>query len=231
MTSARTLLLIDSRLPTGAHAHSGGMEAAVAAGTVLDLGSLRAFLAGRLATTGLVNAAVAAAVAARCARMDRVALGLLWPEIDREVDARTPSPAQRIVSRRQGAQLLRAAKPFLAGPIVQSLMAWPSKEGAHHCVVLGALAGASDTAAGDIAVVAAYQSVAGPASAALRLLGLDPIAVAALLGDLAPAVDRTAREAGCFSSLALSELPARAAPSLDLLAEVHAQRKERLFAS
>ncbi|MFD2354563.1 hypothetical protein ACFSTC_42740 [Nonomuraea ferruginea] len=44
------LLLTDSRLPVGGHAHSGGVEQAVALGLVHDLPSLSSFLRGRLHT-------------------------------------------------------------------------------------------------------------------------------------------------------------------------------------
>ncbi|RQX44658.1 urease accessory protein UreF, partial [Micromonospora chalcea] len=40
-------MLADGRFPAGAHAHSGGLEAAAAAGRVTDLATLEAFLAGR----------------------------------------------------------------------------------------------------------------------------------------------------------------------------------------
>jgi urease accessory protein len=61
---ATLLVLADGRLPSGSHAHSGGVEAAVAAGRVTGLESLGAFLRGRLATSGVVAAAVAAAACA-----------------------------------------------------------------------------------------------------------------------------------------------------------------------
>jgi urease accessory protein len=61
MSGAALLLLADARFPTGAHAHSGGIEAAHAAGDVHDLESLSWFIAGRLATTALVDAAFTAA--------------------------------------------------------------------------------------------------------------------------------------------------------------------------
>ncbi|TBL26634.1 urease accessory protein UreF, partial [Verrucosispora sp. SN26_14.1] len=48
------LLLADGRFPAGAHAHSSGLEAAVAAGRVTDLATLGEYLRGRLATAGLV---------------------------------------------------------------------------------------------------------------------------------------------------------------------------------
>lgn len=45
MTSLAVLLtLADSRLPTGAHVHSGGIEEAIAAGMVTGLATLEAFL-------------------------------------------------------------------------------------------------------------------------------------------------------------------------------------------
>ena len=59
--SVAALLLSDSRFPAGGHAHSGGVEPAVTAGTVSDLASLEAFLRGRLRTAGLVAAGLAAA--------------------------------------------------------------------------------------------------------------------------------------------------------------------------
>ena len=59
--SVAALLLSDSRFPAGGHAHSGGVEPAVTAGTVSDLASLETFLRGRLRTAGLVAAGLAAA--------------------------------------------------------------------------------------------------------------------------------------------------------------------------
>lgn len=54
MTSLAVLLtLADSRLPTGAHVHSGGIEEAIAAGMVTGLATLEAFLKRRVRTHGL----------------------------------------------------------------------------------------------------------------------------------------------------------------------------------
>ncbi|MDP9074601.1 MAG: urease accessory protein, partial [Actinomycetota bacterium] len=49
MPPIAALLLADGRFPGGGHAHSGGLEAAVADGSVADLAGLEAFLIGRLA--------------------------------------------------------------------------------------------------------------------------------------------------------------------------------------
>jgi urease accessory protein len=53
---------------------------------------------------------------------------------------------------------------------------------------------------------------------------MDPITVAAVTARLAPEVDEVA-------STSAAGLPAVADPLLDLLAEVHAARKDRFFAS
>ena len=61
MSLATLLVLADGRLPAVGHAHSGGLEAAVAAGRVRDVDGLAGFLRGRLATSGVVAAVFAAA--------------------------------------------------------------------------------------------------------------------------------------------------------------------------
>ncbi|MFI9270890.1 urease accessory protein UreF [Kitasatospora sp. NPDC052896] len=219
--SAALLLLADGRFPAGGHAHSGGAEAAVRAGLVHDLPSLAAFLAGRLHTTGLTAAGLAAAAAA----------GLDPAELDRAADARTPSPALRVTSRRLGRQLLRAARACWPDPALARLAA-DHPGGAHQSVVLGLAARAAGLGPAGAATAAAQESVNGPATACVRLLGLDPYQVAALLARLAPAVDAVAAaalEAAEHGDPA--RLPAASAPLLDLYAEQHRTWKVRLFAS
>jgi urease accessory protein len=302
--SVAALLLSDSRFPAGGHAHSGGVEPAVTAGTVSDLNSLEVFLRGRLRTAGLVAAGLAAAACMRAGRTtsattaetdvaavpgpdrpigrgsgpgncdQRVVPGdglSFWGAIDAEADARTPSPAQRAASRRQGRALLRASR-----------VAWPDdvglaglaasggaraagdgaraagdgasaagdgasaagdgaraagdgarayRSGPHHAVVLGVAAAAAGCDAGDAARIAAYQSVAGAASAAVRLLALDPMRATAVLARLAPDIDCFAERAAAAADGPLYELPCPSAPALDLLAEAHSRAEMRLFES
>ena len=87
--------------------------------------------------------------------------------------------------------------------------------------MLGAAAAAAGCTPGQAAHIAAYQSIAAPASAAVRLLGLDPIAVSAIVARIVPDIDRISWE----------HLPFPAAPNLDLLAEVHTTAEVRLFES
>jgi urease accessory protein len=214
MSLATLLVLADGRLPSGAHAHSGGLEAAVAAGRVRDVDDVGGFLRGRLATAGLVSAAFAAAACARTAE---------WAALDEGLDARTPSPALRKASRAQGRALLRAGRAM-----------WPittiGRE-PHHPVALGVVAAAAGLGPAEAAVAAAHGTITGPASAAVRLLGLDPYAVHALLAVLAPECDRIAAGAAARAGDAIDALPAAGAPLLDIGAELHATWEVRLFAS
>ena len=108
--------------------------------------------------------------------------------------------------------------------------AWPS--GAwdalpplpHHPIALGVAAAAGGLGPRDAAQAAAYLSISGPATAAQRLLAMDPLTIAAVTARLAPEIDAVADRA-------TGELPAATDPLLDLLAEVHAARKDRFFAS
>ncbi|MDT0310407.1 urease accessory UreF family protein [Streptomyces sp. DSM 44917] len=214
------LLLADGRFPAGAHAHSGGAEAAVADGRVTDAASLAAFCRGRLHTAGLVAAALAAAA---CGGADPAVL-------DAAADARTPSPALRATARRLGRQLLRAARATWPAPGLDALAA-AHPGGLHQPVVLGLAARAARLAPADAARAAAYEAVSGPASAAVRLLGLDPFDATAVLARLAPEADEVAARAAEAAARGPDALPAASAPLLDIAAEAHAAWPVRLFAS
>lgn len=218
MSLATLLLLADGRLPSGGHAHSGGLEAAVTAGRVRDLAGLESFLRGRLATVGHVAAAFAAAAARR---PDELA------GLDAGLDARTPSPALRRASRAQGRALVRAGRAMWRLPDDPAL----AGAGPHHAIALGVVAAAAGLPPQQAALLAAYGSVSGPASAAIRLLGLDPYRVHAVLAGLAVHCEQTAGHGTAYAHLPVDELPAYGAALLDISAEHHASWEVRLFAS
>ena len=222
MTRAALLVLADGRFPAGSHAHSGGAEAAVEAGRITDAASLARFCHGRLHTAGLVAAALAAAATSEA--HDPLTL-------DDAADARTPSAALRRTSRKLGRQMMRAA-----------LATWPSQElhglaaarprGAHQPVVLGLTARSAGLTPVETAHAAAYESVSGPATAAVRLLGLDPYDATGVLARLAPDLDEVGRQAAEFALMGdTGALPAASAPLLETAAETHAAWSVRLFAS
>ncbi len=239
------LLLLDSRAPAGAHHHSGGMEAAVGTGLVANLAGLEDFCQTRLRTSARVAAAFAAAATRLQAEYAERAVvpasspaGSLiqeeWARLDAEFEARTPSEATRTASRQLGGGLLRLLRSVLPEADLVTpwtLCAGPDPKRPHHPLVLGAgvgLAGGSPELAGR---AAALTACAGPASAAVRLLGLDPFAVQAMLARLAPAIDECAASAAQAAGQASSGLPADGAPALDLLADYHLTAEVRLFAS
>ncbi|MBR7829569.1 urease accessory protein UreF [Actinospica sp. MGRD01-02] len=228
MTRSALLLLADSRFPAGAHAHSGGLESAVAAGRVHDTATLHAFLTGRLHTAALVAASFAAA-ACHCENAETLA------ELDHEYDIRLLSPALRTASRRLGKQLLRTARTTWPVPRLNLLAATPDG-GSHHPVVLGVVCAAAGIAPEDAALCAVQGAITVPADAAIRLLGLDPGEVSGVLAKLAPPADRTASKALTLARMAqlkndFSMLPALGSPLLDLAAEDHATWEARLYAS
>lgn len=157
-----------------------------------------------------------------------------WVRLDAEADARISSPAQREASRTQGRLLLRTSRRIWPSPVLDTL-AGAVSQGVHHPLALGAVAAVAGCSPAEAALAAAYTSVTGPATAAVRLLGLDPVAVHRLLADLAPALERVAATVpigGSYGSWESWEsLPAHAAPALDLLAEQHIRADLRLFVS
>src|SRR5438128_947214 len=186
------LLLADSRLPSGGHGHSGGVEALVDRGLVRSVDDLVLFLEGRIRTGGRV---VAAAAAAACALADRGVAPLPCPEShvqdatrrergfqdnpappdwqrwDAAVSARTPSAALRAASRAQGAALLRTVTLAFPGPAVAALRA---VSGVHHPLVLGAAAAAAGAEPVPAAALALHHLVSGASTAAVPLLGPHP---------------------------------------------------------
>ncbi|MFD6904818.1 urease accessory protein UreF [Streptomyces sp. NPDC060077] len=224
MSRTALLVLADGRFPAGGHAHSGGMEAAVASGRVGDTASLEAFCRGRLHTAGLVAAGLAAAAA------DGYDALLL----DEAADTRTPVPALRRVARRLGRQMMRAARATWPSADLDHL-ALHRPEGAHQPVVLGVTARAAGLTPLDAAQATAYESVGGPAAAAVRLLSLDPFDATAVLAGLAHELDTVADTAANAARRTAAEgvaaLPAASAPLLDITGEQHAAWTVRLFAS
>jgi urease accessory protein len=211
------LLLADGRLPTGGHVHSAGVESAVADGRIEDVDTLGAYLLGRLHTAGLTEAALAAAVVLQPGSI---------AVLDAEADARITVPELRVVSRRLGRQLVRVAGRCWPDPVLATLPDDP-----HQPVALGAVGIAAGLDALTVARIAIHHVTTTAAQSALRLLGLDPFAVAALTASLAVEGERVAMEALFAAGGPIHELPARTGPVVEIAAATHASLTTRLFAS
>ncbi len=232
LASSTLLALADGRFPAGGHAHSGGLEEAVASRRVASASDLAGFLAGQLQTIGRVDAALAALSCWVSPAMDDLSA------LQAEAIARSPSPAQRLASRTKGRGLLRAAGAMWPPGAVAWLAQLSDRlpGGSMYSVALGSVAAAVGLGPLEAALVAAQGSISTPAWAATRLLGVDPFAVGRCLAELAPAVEQVAREAGVLArspSLdeAIAELPACSAVLVEIGAETHATWEVRLFAS
>jgi urease accessory protein len=103
-------------------------------------------------------------------------------------------------------------------------------DGPLHPIALGAAGRAAGLEREGAALATAHGTVTTPATAAVRLLGLDPFAVTALLARLASEIEAVA-DAGVRAGGDWRALPAASAPLLDIGAERHAAREVRLFAS
>ena len=239
-------LLADSRLPTGGHAHSGGLEVAVRRGLVRVPGDVAAWLAGRVPTAGLVTASAAAACAllsergapsvgsigeGRPSPEPRDARTVDWARWDAALSARTPVAALREVSRAQGRAMLRTVRAAWPHAAVDGLGARP-----HQALVLGVVTAAAGGSAHDAAALAVHHLVGQVCSAGVRLLGLDPLALAGVharaLHEHAAVVDRAA-DAGTRAATEDDPdlLSTATTPLPEVLAVVHACSEGALFAS
>jgi urease accessory protein len=154
--------------------------------------------------------------------------GAALAELDGEHAARCPSPVLRDIARRLGAQLLRSAATAWPSPLIDGYRAASTSTPRPVALgVVGAAAGLDDRA---VATVALYDDAATVASAALKLLGLDPAESARWVAELAPEIDAAARAISA-DERPVGEHDPPAAVGLELAASAHAQRTERFFAS
>ena len=220
---ATLLLLADGRLPSGGHAHSGGLEQAVVDGRVRTVADVGLFVRGVLAGSAIASAALAAVSCAQAG---------CWDVLTAEFNARTPSAAARSVAEAQGRALLRTGRRVWPSTALETLAAFSDRPPLP--VVQGAVAYSAGLNPAAAAIACCHGIVSGAASAGVRLLGLDPIEVSVMLAGVTAEVDRVAALAATFADTdlhRLAELPAGTGPLLDILAERHHHREMSLFAS
>jgi urease accessory protein len=216
------LQLSDSMFPSGAYAHSSGLEALVADGEVEGVADVRALLRvhlrRRLALGDLpaLLAAHAAAAAPDLALLAAVDAALTAVRLARE---------ERAASSRVGRRLAFEAGRLAPHPALDLLAA--GELDANAAVALGAAALAMGIDAQEAALLACYQFGASLVSAGLRLLRMGHGDAQAILRDCRPDMEGAVRVAGTVSWRELRP----STPQLDAAAARHERASVRLFAS
>lgn len=219
------LQFADGLFPLGGHAHSFGLEAAVASGEVRDAAGLREFVVAYLqGSCGPLDAATLLATL-RLARAGGAEEDVV--NLDRDLDAAKPAAESRAASRQMGAQLLRHAAALTGEARLISYQKRVGEQRApgHHGVVFGLLAAALDWAEEAAARAFLYSAASGLAVAALRLLPLGQTAGQHLLWELGPEIAMRAEEARTAAE------PWSFAPLAEIAALRHAELEARLFRS
>jgi urease accessory protein len=227
--SLSAFLLADGRFPAGGHAHSGGVEAAVADGRVHDCASLAAYVTGRLHTAGLSDASLAVATAIRVDPYAAPAMRTTTLRIlDGEADARVLAPPLRMASRRLGRQLVRVASRCWASSVWADV-AEVVPDGIHQACAFGLVGRVADLEDDEVARLVVHHAVSTPAQAGVRLLGLDPFAVAGVLAAVARRGEEVAQRAVLAGRGALHDLPAANGAVVEIAAVEHATWDIRMF--
>lgn len=211
------MLLADARLPTAGHTQSGGLEPAVVDG--LTPAEVPAYISVRLRTVTRVEAATAVVA------LHHVRQSLPLNDVELAWCSRTPSPAMRATSRTMARGMWRIARRLW--PDHQAILALGP--GSSRAVVLAAIADACALPPLALARLVGYDDVQTVASAALKLLPLDPADVAAWVLNALPAVDRLAADVASLTDP--GAIPAAGAPQIESWAQAHAATTRRLFSA
>jgi urease accessory protein len=206
------MMLADARFPSGGYAQSAGLEPAVRAG----LTDVPLFAAARLRTLAAVDAGTAVV-----ARHVALAGGSL-ADVEDAWAARTPSRPLREAARLTGRGYLRLAGRLW--PDVLQLLPGPV---APRPVVVGVVGAVTGLEPAQVARLVGYDDVQTVASAALKLLPLDPAEVAQWVVALHGAVERLVVSVAGLT--APDDIPDRGAPAVDVHAEQHRREEMRLF--
>jgi urease accessory protein len=216
VTVASLLLLADARFPDGSHAHSYGIEAAVADARVRTPDDLYAYIEARLWSSGRTDAAAAALAASGSVPLEQV---------DAALTLRTPSEVARRTSRTLGRSLVRTATRLWPDAPIALIDGRPPLQP----VALGAVATRAGCTPGEAALCVTHGLAGTLATAALRLLGMDPFSISVVLADLRPAVAEVASSVEHLDDC--SQMPHASTPFGELDPQHQAILDTRLFGS
>ena len=216
----------DALYPTGAYAHSHGLEGLVELGLVTDTRSLEVYLTDAFLPQ-LVQAELPWVFFAHTASCppDPVALR----ELDQACRAQRATRELREASTRIGGQRLRlaaaAASPSLLLALVRDLDAGIFS--AQSPIVAGIVAACTGVEAHAAATAHAYQAVSGQLGAAMKLIRLGQQGAQHMLNRLLPCLGTAATQAAAINL----EQTGWFAPALDIASARHETAYTRLFIS
>ncbi|GAB3842698.1 urease accessory protein UreF [Nesterenkonia populi] len=218
------LLLADSRLPSGGHVSSSGLEPALMGG--LSRSQVLDYMLVRARTAALTDAACAVVV--RHALIQQTDPAAALTRAERAWAARTPSGAARQIAAELGRGLLRLAKSLWPdGPSFRLLEASTGRTAPSRPAVMGAVAAHAGVGAEELVRLVIYDDAAAAAAALLKLDPGDPAEAMSLVLDACASVE--AQVPGVAGLTAPDDIPASSAPQMEDWIERHANTTRRLF--
>jgi len=229
MNSSALLALLqfsDGTFPTGAYAHSCGLETYVEDRIVLDAPTVERFLRAYL--SGTVGQADAAAVAIAMQAVAAHDLGACV-ELDVTLEAMKPAAEQRAASRQLGRQALRIATALIDEPLLAQFARLSDRDATpgHHAVVFGVAGAIFEWRPVDAVAAYLYSSTAAIVGAALRLIPLGQTQGQVIIRALAPLISSLADDALRIDITNLASF----APGVEIATMRHARLEARLFRS
>lgn len=213
------MLLADARLPVAGHTQSAGLEPAVQHGLSAD--EIPLYLAARLQSVLCVEAGTAVVA------LHHLTHDLPLESVVRAWAARTPSPALRKSSRTQARAFLRISGRLW--PDSRYVAAVGALVGVPRPIAVAAAASTVGLGPRSLARLIGYDDVQTVASAALKLLPLDPATTTGWVHDALPGIAALAD--GVAELRFPSHIPALAAPQIETWAQAHAVTSRRLFSA
>jgi len=207
-------LLTDGRIPSGAYAHSWGLEAAIKSG--LTVPGVPGFIMARAESVGYCEAAFSAFAL-------RASDQIEWQYLECELAARMPVTSTRKALGTVGAGLLESGKVMLPDNErlnqYSEMPSWTPRP-----VVVGILAGALKMDPADASAASIYEDALSVVTAATKLLSLDMRVALGFVGQLASALEDLA-----LAASEVTDLPSISTPLLDDLSQQHASFERKLF--
>lgn len=210
--------IVDSAFPTGAFAHSWGLEAAWQQGEIADLEALRAFLHASIHQAGHASLPLVNAAYRSPERLE---------PLDELADAFLLNAVANQASRVQGRTLVATAARIWPGDEVADLQSRSSATKAHVAPLSGAVLRAIGLPLATAQCVVLYSAARGVLSAAVRLGIAGSYEAQRMQFECGASLDIVAERCRGLTERDLAQTE----PVLDLLQSGHSRLYSRLFQS